>query len=686
MADMTNYTQLSVNQLDADAVTEYVIQKGKLVYRTDNASPNASDTDNVHGVPAAQIAVAVDPQHRDTVNDSNHLGGQPPEYYLSRNEGNDLTATQQLIRTRYNAELSDLRDEVYQLKNQLAGSGFIRNDGQYCGYHDLFRKNDWKHEYQKLGDVSTVDVENPNQITIDDPAVFKALDVYDYVALKNTGLNEYRVCQVTAKDDDGITVTLDRTLEKRFASETYELYKSAGTVYNGMFAFAMPPEDQVGANEYYSGVSDDSFNVYQKVAEPNKGYAYNVKVPEGKTGFLADIEVCLRAYGKPGALMCYVIDERDLPNFKNPSQAEADYRKAQEQNTDAWHFFAKSNPFHNLMASQGKRYCKFSFKSEQDTYPLLPQPQTNETIRYVIIVELLSGDKDNYYNLLFLQHKNPDGTLSDLQLNNTTYYYTRRGTDDADEALTSNENINAMDMFYQVHTLELNEQDPVPNAEGVYTAKIYLHNAIASNKARVTLRIRREGIYAAEIQNSPEGVTTQPVTLVNKAPDSGIRTLEDLTLNNEIRKPVELRNGDADISEPVPVIIGDSITKIQGLAEDSVTLGKPCMVWDQDEVFRAAYHVAVKAYKLQFNPKTGIITYSDPVRFNLPLHKVYRDVDAEDPELSNRLVYETDLDDEYNYFELQIAWENNQLSMYPEVAKSQMGAIRELTASFGKIV
>ncbi len=679
------YSLISLGQIDADSLVQYAVAKGKLVYRTDKAGTNAMDVDKVAGKPSNTIATAIDSAHRDTVYNSTHLNGKDISYFMTKEGGESLTNTTASLCKKYKEEISDLRDEVYQLKNQLAKNGFIRNDGQYCGYHDLFRSHKYTHEADKLCDVTTTGLTTMNQFIVSDESVFKKLHVYDYIALKNTGINKYRVRQITAKDKDGETITVDRDFDVAFNSNKYELYKSAGIVYDAAFKFAMEPTNSIGSGNFYSGVSDDSFNVYKKLDKTNTGYAYNFKIPQGKSGFLSDIELCLKAYNHPGALMCYIIDERDLENFRNPEQAEADYKEAVKNNSDSWHFFAKSQPMKTLTASEGKRYVQFSFQDAQtNTYPLLPQPETNETIRYVLIVELLAGDTQNYYNLLFLQHRNTDGSLSDLQLNNTTYYYTRTNTDSGLDSLSTNDEINAFDMYYQIHTMENNHTDPSPNDQGLYSAIVYNENGLAANKIRTTLRIRREGQYVAVPPESPYGLTTQELSIKNENSNSKIRIIDDLSLTTDQTNPIELRKGDADISYRVPVAIGDSWSTVKGTSSTGVTVDSPLMLFNNDKIYRIGYVVSVNAYNLQFDKKTGSVILSDPRRFNLPLTKIIRDVDTEDIELSDRLVFEADLDSEYNYFEVQVYWENRKMSEYQDIRRDQLGAIKEITVSMDK--
>jgi hypothetical protein len=673
---------VTINQLDMDAIAQYVLAKEKLVYREDAPGTNATDTDKVDGVPSNQIAQAIDSSHRNTVQNALQLGGIDAKNYMQVSTGADLSSNVSSIQETYGKDIQDLRDELYQLKNQLAKNGFVRNDGQYMGFHDIFKINNYVHNHALLCKASTQRVTSVNQIQIDNTEVFASIDVYDYIALKNTALDETFVKQVIAKGTDGETLTLDSDIELRLQAQEYEVYKSDGIVYNSEFKFAKPPENQLGSNEFYSGVSDDSFNSYKRLCTPNTGFGYGFKVPEGKTGWLSDIELCLRAYGNPGALICYVIDERDIPSFRNPAQAEAAYKTALEHNDKSWHFFAKSQPY-VLNASMGKRYCKFSFLQD-GIYPLIEIPEENEIVRYTLIVELQSGDDNNYYNLLFLQHHNADGTLSDLQLNNTTYTYTSTGSNADLSALQTDATINSFDIFYQLHTIENVKNEPIANRDGLYSAYIYTKPNIHARRAVLEMRIRREGSYHAVGEAAPKSITTQAVPVVNENA-AGIRTLDDLSLKSEITKPKEIRTGDGDISQTVHVAIGNNIATINSMTDSSFTVNSPIMLINNSPVYRIGYWVAVKACRLNFDATTGIISKTNFKRINMPLTEIISDIERTDIETSDRLLFEADIPKDIantcNYFELQVYWENHLISSYHDIRNAQMGAIKELTFS-----
>lgn len=687
MATNGEYTLVSINQLDIEAIADYIVSAKKLVYRTDTAGTSAEDTDAVAGVDSDLIAKIPDgTTDRNTVENALNLGGKPASDYMTRTEGEELNNIATSMKDAYGSDIRDLRDELYQMKNQLAKGGFVRNDGQYEGFHDLFQASKPVHEADLICTASTDRVPSLDQIQITDADAFASIDQYDFIALKNVDLDITFVKQVISKEDDGETLVLDSEIDSSLQSSEYEVYKSNGCVFNGCFEFAKAPANQVGSNEYYSGVSDDSYNVYKKMETPKAGFGYGFKIPEGKTGYLSDVEVCLRAYGAPGSLIAYVIDARDLENFKNPAQAEQAYLAAQAEHDDSWYFFAKSQPL-SLDASLGKRYCQFSFLQDGQ-YPLIPVAPEGQIVRYVLIVELQSGDNENYYNLLFLQHLNSDGSLSDLQLNNITYNYTQRSDTSALAALITDNDINNYDMYYQVHTLESVENDEVPNDDGLYSAIIYSQQNIDMRRMRVTMRIRREGSYCADITDSPLALTSQTLTVKDEDNDSAIRTVDDLCLNTQIMIPYELREGDGDISTPVTIAIGDMDNTLKSYTSNSITVNTPSLVFKNDPVYRVGYWVAIKASTYSFDRTTGILSHSTPVRYNLPLTKIVRDLNRNDIETSDRLIFEADIPETetgpYNYFEIQIYWSNTLMSSYYDVRKAQMGAIKELTVSFDR--
>ena len=150
---------------------------------------------------------------------------------------------------------------------------------------------------------------------------------------------------------------------------------------------------------------------------------------------------------------------------------------------------------------------------------------------------------------------------------------------------------------------------------------------------------------------------------------------------------MELRRGDiSDISMPVDVVIGENVVKIKGFNTESVTTQTPVLVNDNDPIYRVGYVVALKAREYKF--KDGVLTKGQFKRFILPLTEVVKDVHTYMDGVSDRLIFEAPLYEanqrvvDYNDFEVQVYWENPELSDSSVTKQEQMGALKEITVSF----
>jgi hypothetical protein len=307
-------------------------------------------------------------------------------------------------------------------------------------------------------------------------------------------------------------------------------------------------------------------------------------------------------------------------------------------------------------------------------------------IRYIAIVECLDCDDDNYYDIQFLQHKNAEGQLGDLELNNITYNYTRQADGSTKKALTTDDTINATDMYYHIVTRSTIEHEVDPEKEGLYS--FHVHTKDMVHKARIMLRIKKEGAYAANTEsNVQKFYNGDQILLQNTDPDNGIKSITELWLDQSIYKPLELRETELNISQPVPVIIGNNITTLAGKSETAITVYEPAIIKNGDPVYRAGYVVSLKARRVEIKNSQMVET---PYRhFVVPLTEVFKDFYTNDKTASARLLYETNLYNteadatDYNDFIIQIYWVNQDINGgYKEVKKAQMGAIKDIAVSF----
>ena len=687
---MATYNKISLAQIDVDALSDYVVAKKKLVYRSGNesvtASNKAQDTEKVYGVDAKNIAVATSAVDRTTVRNAENLGEHPVDYFMTKNEGSNVMDKERKLRNYYGEDLQNIKDELYTLRQELAKNGFIEDRGEYTGYIDTFRAKAPKHIHKCL--ATAIMGESEDEIFVDDndSKVFNSLDIYDFIVLENAEMQCFDIRQILEKDQNRKVLILDKEVDSkvRAAENGINLYMSYGINDEGMFKFAKAAEFSMG-EENHTGLSDDTYRIMKRTMIPNTGFAYSFRIPEEKQGYVMSFEICAKAYGSPGNMICYLIDARDVENFHDPIQAAAAYTAAKENNDDSFHFFAVSQPY-KLSSAYGRRYIKFDFIQEDDTYPLMTQDM-DETVRYVAIIECLDVDKNNYYDIQFLQHKNAEGHLGDLELNNITYAYTRQADGSTKKALVTDEDINASDMYYHIITRSIVQNEVLPYDKGLYTFHVVSKDLV--NKARVMLRIRKEGAFIVNTEESRAKPFSGVINVKDSDVNNGIKTVADLRLMNQGYNPLELRQNNLDISKQIETVIGPNITSIHSIDENRVTVNAPVLIRDGDPIYRMAYKVSLKARK--------VIEKSDPEdfefkHFTLPFVEVFKDFRPLDKTASDRLIFEADLfeieateNDYYNDFIVQIYWDNTEMdSSYNDVRKAQMGAIKDIAVSFNQ--
>ena len=689
---MSNYNKISLAQIDVDAISDYVVANKKLVYRSGEnvaASNKAQDVEKVGGVNAGNIAVKAEGMPRNTVQNALQLNGHDADYYMSNDEGNSVRAKQLKMRTLYGEDLQNIKDELYTLRQELVKHGFIEDRGEYTGYVDTFRAKAPKHLSEQL--AVALSNGNRDEIFIEaaDKAVFDSLNIYDYIVLEATDIQKFTIRQIRDKDKTRKVLILDDVIPNDIyvSKNGMDLYLSYGVNDEGMFKFARAAELAMGSEENHTGLSDDTYKLVKHTLKPETGFGYSFRIPEEKQGYVTSFEICAKAYGSPGSMVCYLMDARDLANFHSPAQAMADYKAAKENKTDTFHFFASSKPY-VLSSAYGRRYIKFDFQQDDESYPLMTQDADNK-VRYIAVIECLDCDSENYYDIIFLQHKNAEGKLVDLELNNITYYYERHADGSTKPALTTDDTINACDMYYHIITRNIIENEIYPESKGLYSFHVETKDLV--NKARVMMRIRKESTWVANTESEKAQVyATDPVPIANTKINSGIKTIPNLCLTSQIYNPLELRETDINTSRQVQTVIGNNITTIRSLGDENVTVVDPVLIKDGDPIYRIGYNVCLKARQIKIvNGKAvEVVPYR---HFVLPLTEAFKDFRTNDEETSARLIFEADLfnteandTDYYNEFIVQVYWSNTELNEATDIRKAQMGAIKDIAVSFNQ--
>lgn len=683
----------------------------------------ADDTDLVHNVPAEYVAIAgnLDPgvardKHgistddfnaRTTVRNAKLLDSKPLNYFMTQESGTSLAGKTENILKYYGKDIASLRDELYQLKNALEKNGLITLSNEHFGYNDIFRNGYYPYEYKELG-KPTQKSDDPTVLILDENAT-KDLDAGDYIAVYFHHEQKVNVVQIKSISSNGEKLYLDEGLSYDTAADNITVYKSYGVSRNGNFYFARDVEYQVGEESIHTGLDDDTATtLYHPVSKEQSSYAYSFRIPESKRGFLSKFRICANAIGTP-TLTCYIFDEEDIGNFKNPEQAEALY-KAGDTNTDGepkMHFFAKSRPVvldPDRSGSEGY-IVNFDFWDDAtDTYPLLTRKDTpHHRVRYVAVICGTYVDDSNYAKIKFLVTADEKKTEKDLQINNRVYRYTRQDDSAKASALTAYAEDNHKDMYYEVLIREAIENSMDPQLRGLYTAVMRAPKNMPVSRARMTLKIKREGglwdSTLTEAKAIGNGVTSQfPVEVYQNFPDKkgSFRSASFMGLSDQIRTPIELRadttNKDARPEHQVLTAIGNDIVTADANGLDIVPkdtiLARP-----NDRVYRIGYTISVKGKRYEYDAAAKGYKVKDTKKIYLnPIAIVPDDYKEKTDPYSDRIIWEGDFRDKdgnpqwFNELEFQIVWQKPAFNENSVVKQEQMGIIRDLVFSTDRAV
>ena len=121
------FERVTTSLIDMDGIEKYLIAKdflrgsdhivGEKLGLLDGAG---NDDDKKQ----KRVALAVSPNNRETVLNALNLNGYPISNFVLKTEGNKIVLSTEQIKNTYNQEIASLRDELYQLRNELAQDGY----------------------------------------------------------------------------------------------------------------------------------------------------------------------------------------------------------------------------------------------------------------------------------------------------------------------------------------------------------------------------------------------------------------------------------------------------------------------------------------------------------------------------------------------------------------------------------
>lgn len=608
---MSDLTKIGPPLLEMDDIAQYLnLGKG---FITDK--DKASDVKQIAGVDADLIAVAVDKSDRTTVRNALNLNGHDDTYFLTADEGADLVAQNKREETAYNAEIKELRDEVYQLREELAKAGMTVRYRPYAGFYDTFKSAYPEHEIEAV--ATSVENSSDQYTIIVQDSLYDEFAIGDKIMLKNLESDKNTIVTIDNKLADLKTIHFTPASGFPIKKDKCVIHKSKGNLINGTFTFGEIVEERPGDKEFYSCLDDDTFRSRRKIDAGHKGFGYTFRIPAiRQKNYLAGLDIQVKKYGTPGDLMCYVIDERNILNWKNAQKAE-----------DDGIIIAKSQPLEVDMRL-GEHLANFNFY-DGNTYPLLKDVDTTDhKIRYCFIIEALDADDKNYYEILFLQHKQADGTYGDLQLNNITYYYNAQDDQSLDDALITDKEINSTDIYYGITLKEALQKTFVPYTDGIYSAKFETHEPVRISHARLAMRIGREGIFKI----SADGTSYNKNN--NCVGDNSVIVVEGET-TDDVKGFVR--------SKDKNIVIGTEIRKLANQDNERLTVEKGVYAKPELPVYPIGYTVSLKANLKTWDAKRCGFVYSKTKRFRLALREIMPDYHKKDDAISDRLIFESDL-------------------------------------------
>lgn len=662
---------------------EDIAKELKIVHNFTSADQKAIDTESVAGVPASNIAIiALDEEgqplqyrnedleiiidERESVKNALYLDGVPAKEYLTKTEGAVIENFGENVARTYADEIAALRDELYQLRGELTRNGFVHEYGLYSGFQDFFKTSDKKYLHNKIkkGDeiVETVTLcglspnfvnsTNVNKII---PSQIGVIKTGDWFIISKTDTDEHYL--VKATNVELITSEEEVTFESSISPEGIPsidnptaviITKVQGDYYNGTFSFSKVEDYTLTNKERYTMLNDDSNPSMEKILADHTGFAATFKVPQLSAGALKYFSVMARITGSPGALTCYVLEESKMSSITNLSLEEVGPDKA---------LVAKSKPISCLMASDiNLTELEFDFTDPvTHKYPLLSGDS-----RYCCVIVAEKASASDFWEIQFSKNMN-NVHDPDVQTNNHSYTYTQGA------GFTQKDSIG--DLIFILATITIKENSESPRTEGLYTSeKIKVHNNSSLARARVTLRINREGLFTSETKGivNDNGVIKVKTSGIN--PDNlGIKTNDTIIIGNQIRKAM------TDVNAK------------------TIAIDKAISIEEGTPVYRMGYQVFLRAVKNEWvtgsNPRYEI---KSDICIPMELKAVMPDDHKVSDKHSERLVFECEFRDhqqlpiDANEFHLQIVWKSHLTQSDIVSNDSYIGRIYDLTLSFDR--
>ena len=438
-----------------DIFTYLTIVKGVSV-----RAENAADTDKVCGIDSDKIAMAAVNNEGDLIEDRNtvqnalSLGGKAADQYLLKDDSTTLLGDTYAVSTTLSNEIKEIRDEVYQLKSQLAKQGYIMQSKVYDGFYDAFRDGEIRYDDTLVTQLSSeLRGSSSNAYVINADNISEG----DYLGFKLTD-GTMQSAQVQYKQNGALV--LRNTLGVSVPAGA-NVYRYAGSYNNGEFIFGKNYGRITSASTEKVVVKDGKDrNAIQVLGEDTKGFATKLSSYYCTYGsIIRKVEFSLAVKGNPGSIKASIWKV----NFNSFSET-VDYECL--GSSDSVYPSSCSGTLSNVV---------FNFA----------QPiRISEGATYLIALYCGGADAENTWKIGGYTDDTYE-SLTNMWYTDDTYYfdgerfpYVIPGATDAYLALH----------ISQEMTVNIQYED-----NGVYACKEEIQCGFT--RVRVELRVNREGIY-----------------------------------------------------------------------------------------------------------------------------------------------------------------------------------------------
>ena len=663
----------------------------------------ATDVESVAGIAAENIAVAVSPTERTTVENAQKLNGRPAEEYLDKEEGDKILGVTDRMSAIYSNEIQGLREEVYQLKSELNRNGFVEDRIEAEGFTDTFKQFNKKYEGY-ICRISKEIIGTTEELYLDDLTNARYFEVGKKFVIKRTDLDREIVVTSQGLEGSG-KVRFTPAVDILDSASTTELWKTTGEYIRDSFSFSEVKEDVANSlKERYFMQADDTNTKKVAIKKSGAGFAAYFKIPHSASGALTRFGINATVVGNPDSLLCHVINKKNMYDFKNIDEAKTKgyviSTSQPVQTSDAMYEESDKN-------SLGKEVFFNFFDVNTNRYPILK----SDADSYVFIVECMSATEHDYWNIVFSYYKHGNEEHDDLQRNNKSFLFeniVETGLNEDKTAITEFSDINKYDLLFSLVTREVQSQDEMGKQSGVYTAKILLPHPINVSRGRIESRINREGCYYVDSHNQEANIFTlaSETTTSHTPNDTRFAQGDKVIIGNQI---AEVKRMSANRLETVaPVHIDPRLLKFyttrkfnpdEEKYEDSVRI----------PVYRMNYTVKIKPSFIdwsEWDSNYGQFKTTDltPTPIEMKLKQVMAigkkvTNDISEMRKSDRIIFEADFGKEEsgiakiaNEFEVEIAWRspfsveeiNSQKDSKDNEFKELIGRLHELVLTFDR--